>query len=54
MLGANKGKEIWSKIVAVRFSDNISLEIKFQNILSVKIFEKLVNLVGPKIELKKL
>ena len=43
----NWGK--WSEIVAVRFADIISLESIFEKMLSKRVFEWLVSLVGCKI-----
>ena len=49
ILGANKNCGRWSEIVAVRFPDIISLESIFQKILSMRVFEWLVSIVGCKI-----
>ena len=38
----------WSDMVAVMLPDNILCEIKFENILSMRVFEWLVILVGCK------
>ena len=44
----NRG--IWSEIVAVRLPDIMSQSIKYENILSIRVLEWLVILVGCKIK----
>ena len=49
ILGTNENWGKWSDIVAVMLPDIISGEIKLENILSMRVFEWLVILVGCKI-----
>ena len=49
MLGTNENWGKWSDIVVVMLPDIISGEIKLENILSMRVFEWLVILVGCKI-----
>ena len=48
-LGASKSRGRWSDIVAVMFADIVSHESTFEKILSIKVLEWLVSLVGCKI-----
>ena len=48
-IGANKNWGRWSEIVAVRFPDIISLESILEKMLSMRVFEWLVSLVGCRI-----
>ena len=46
MLGTNENWSKWSDIFVVVLPDIISGEIKFENILSMKVFQWLATLVG--------
>ena len=48
-LGANKNRGRWSDMVAVMFPDIASHESTFEKILSMKVLELLISLVGCKI-----